>query len=131
MRGNRGNIGIAPPPESVCSHFAQSEGWRLTLGNMVGNAKGNDETMTGAHLGGRGVGRRRGSAAIAAPRDAGRRTVAAMVMGATIWIFGARFFGTFARSRDEKSHTRAGLEAMGFRVRRLPVGFCLRFFVFL
>ena len=27
--------------------------------------------------------------------------------------------------------TRAGLEAVGFRVRRLPVGFCLRFFVFL
>ena len=26
---------------------------------------------------------------------------------------------------------RAALEAMGFRVRRLPVGFCLRFFVFL
>ena len=26
---------------------------------------------------------------------------------------------------------RAGLEAVGFRVRRLPVGFCLRFFVFL
>ena len=68
---------------------------------MVGNAKGNDETMTGAHLGGRGVGRRRGSAAIAAPPEAGRRTVAAMVMGATIWIFGARFFGTFwQRTRD-------------------------------
>ena len=27
--------------------------------------------------------------------------------------------------------SRAALEAMGFRVRRLPVGFCLRFFVFL
>ena len=26
---------------------------------------------------------------------------------------------------------RSGLEAVGFRVRRLPVGFCLRFFVFL
>ena len=34
--------------------------------------------------------------------------------------------------RYKKSSTgRAGLEAMGFRVRRLPVGFCLRFFVFL
>ena len=29
--------------------------------------------MTGAHLGGRGAGRRRGSAAIAAPREGGRR----------------------------------------------------------
>ena len=26
---------------------------------------------------------------------------------------------------------RAALEAMGFRVRRLPAGFCLRFYVFL
>ena len=72
-RGNRGNIGIAPPPESVCPHFAQSDGWRLTLGHMVGNVKGNEGTMTGAHLGGRGAGRRRGSAAIAAPREVGRR----------------------------------------------------------
>ena len=30
--------------------------------------------MTGAHLVGRGVGRRRGSAAIAAPREGGRRS---------------------------------------------------------
>ena len=43
-RGNRGNIGIAPPPESVCWGFAQSDGWRLTLGRMVGNVKGNEAT---------------------------------------------------------------------------------------
>ena len=30
-----------------------------------------------------------------------------------------------------RSLNRAGLEAVGFRVRRLPVDFCLRFFVFL
>ena len=41
-RGNRGNIGIAPPPESVCPTFAQSGGWRLALGQMVGNVKGNE-----------------------------------------------------------------------------------------
>ena len=43
------------------------------MGHMVGNVKGNDETMTGAHLGGRDAGRRRGSAAIAAPRGFGGR----------------------------------------------------------
>jgi len=37
--GNRGNIGIAPPPDPSCQRFAQSGGWRLTLGHMVGNVK--------------------------------------------------------------------------------------------
>ena len=41
-RGNRGNIGIAPPPDPICPKFAQSGGWRLTLGNMVGNVTGNE-----------------------------------------------------------------------------------------
>ena len=38
-----------------------------------------------------------------------------------------------AGSKDTHTHSRgrAALEAKGFRVRRLPVGFCLRFFVFL
>ena len=41
---------------------------------MVGNVKGNErETMTGAHLGGRGAGRRRGTAAIAGLREIGGR----------------------------------------------------------
>ena len=45
--------------------------------------------MTGAHLGGRGAGRRHSYSATAAPTwPAG---VAAMVTGATMWIFGARF----------------------------------------
>ena len=57
--------------------------------------------MTGAHLGGRGAGRRRSYSATAAP--AWSAGVAAMVMGATMWIFGARFFGTFwQRTRDVK-----------------------------
>ena len=58
--------------------------------------------MTGAHLGGRGAGRRRSYSATAAP--AWSADVAAMVMGATMWIFGARFFGTFwQRTRDAKN----------------------------
>ena len=49
--------------------------WRLVaLGNMVENAKkGTRDAMTGAHLGGRGACRRRGSAAIAATRGVGGR----------------------------------------------------------
>ena len=55
--------------------------------------------MTGAHLGGRGAGRRRSYSATAAP--AWSAGVAAMVMGATMWIFGARCFGMFwQRTRD-------------------------------
>ena len=41
-RSNRGNIGIAPPPESACPNFAQSGDWRLALGHMVGNVTGNE-----------------------------------------------------------------------------------------
>ena len=56
--------------------------------------------MTGARLGGRGVGRRRSYSATAAP--AWSAGIAAMGMGATMtWIFGARFFGVFwQRTRD-------------------------------
>ena len=39
-----GTSGSPPPPESVCPNFAQSDGWRLTLGRMVGNVKGNEAT---------------------------------------------------------------------------------------
>ena len=46
-RGNRGNIGIAPPPDPSCQRFAQSGGWRLALGQMVGNVKGNEEGNDG------------------------------------------------------------------------------------
>ena len=73
-RGNRGNIGIAPPLESVCPNFAQSDGWRLALGHMVGNVTGNERgAMTGAHLGDRGACRRRSCSATAAPREGARR----------------------------------------------------------
>ena len=41
-RGNRGNIGIAPPPDPICPKFAQSGDWRLTLGHMVANVTGNE-----------------------------------------------------------------------------------------
>ena len=60
--------------------------------------------MTGAHLGGRGAGRRRSYSATAAPAwSAGAE---AMVMGATMWIVDARFFGTFwKRTRDVKNVT--------------------------
>ena len=40
--GRRGHIGIAPPPDPICQRFAQSDGWRLMLGHMVGNVKGNE-----------------------------------------------------------------------------------------
>ena len=74
---------------------------------MVGNAKGNegndDRRSPRTSVGGRGAGRRRSynNAAAAPAWSAG---VAAMVMGATMWIFGARFFGTFwQRTRDVKN----------------------------
>ena len=72
-RGNRGHVGIAPPPESVCPNFAQSDDWRLTLGHMVGNVKGNEGKMTGAHLGDHGACRQRSCSATAAPCEVARR----------------------------------------------------------
>ena len=61
--------------------------------------------MTGAHLGGRGAGRRRSYSATAAL--AWSAGVAAMVMGATMWIFGARFFVTFwQRTKDVENRGR-------------------------
>ena len=62
-------------------------GWRW--GTWWEMSQGTRGTMTGAHLGGRGAGRRRSYSATAAP--AWSAGVAAMVMGATMWIFGARF----------------------------------------
>ena len=90
-RGNRGNIGIAPPPESVFSHFAQSGGWRLALGHMVENVTGNE-----------GGDDRRSPSAIVVPVDdaAAARPpppkkapgAAAMAMGATNHGRSAAFF---------------------------------------
>ena len=78
-------------------------GWRW--GAWWEMPKGTRETMTGAHLGSRGAGRRRSYSATAAP--AWSAGVAAMAMGATMWIFGARFFGTFwQRTRDVENRGR-------------------------
>ena len=34
--------GVSSLSSSLCSNFAQSDGWRLALGHMVGNVKGNE-----------------------------------------------------------------------------------------
>ena len=81
-RGNRGNIGIARPPGSVCPNFAQSDVWRLALGHMVGNVKGNEGKTTGAHLGAVVV-PVDDAATARPPPKAWSAGVAAVVMGAT------------------------------------------------
>ena len=82
-RGNRGNIGIAPPPESECWGFAQSGGWRLTLGQMVGNVKGNEGNDDRRALTSAVVVRVDDAAAARPPPPAKAAGVAAMLMGAT------------------------------------------------
>ena len=86
--GRRGHVGIAPPLRRLyVPTFPKVAigGWRW--GAWWEMPKGMRETMTGAHLGGRGARRRRSCSAIAAPRarpPAGSAGVAAMVMmGAT------------------------------------------------
>ena len=92
-RGNRGNIGVAPPRSKYVRVLPKVtiNGWRW--GTWWEMSKGTRETMTSAHLGGRGAGRRCSCSATAAP--AWSAGVATMVMSATMWIFRARFFGTF------------------------------------
>ena len=72
--GNRGDIGIAPPPRSPFVPTLPKvtiSGWRW--GTWWEMPQGTRETMTGAHLGGRGAGRQRGNTAEIAPREVGRR----------------------------------------------------------
>ena len=96
-RGNRGNIGITPPRSMHFRVFLQSGDWRLALGDVVGNVKGNEVKDD-----------RRSPRRSCCPsttqlqrdrrpkRGAWSAGVAAVVMGgATMWVFGARLFGTF------------------------------------
>ena len=69
-------------------------GWRW--GKWWEMSKGTRGTMTGAHLGGRGAGRRRSCGATAAPREGAKAAgVAAMLKGATTHGRSAAFFTKF------------------------------------
>ena len=95
-RGNRGNIGIAPPPDPICPNFAQSDGWRLALGNMKQNVKGNEGNND------RRSPRRSAvvvpvddAAAARPPPPAKAAGVAAMLMGAATTVNNAANFAKF------------------------------------